>query len=348
VVITALRWTEIRASVLDSFGGRVELRMNAPADSVVDRRMAAGIRPDQPGRGLHPSRRFVQFALPRLDGVAGTDDLQAATKIAVEHVASRWEGPVAPPVRLLPSRVPEEALPSAGADSPPGAAVGLVEQDLATWWLDMGAGEPHFSVFGDGESGKTTFLRTWLRSLTRRYGPDQVRVALIDYRRSLLEVVPDSHLIGYAPSEPAARHVVEEVVAMLAARQPSASVSAAELRARSWWSGPDVYVVVDDYDLMVTPAGTPMAALVPHLAQGRDLGLHVVAARRVAGSAKAGFEPLMSRLREVSPSGLLLSGDRNEGPLLGGVRATEQPPGRGILVGRRSAPSLVQVADSRP
>ena len=55
------------------------------------------------------------------------------------------------------------------------------------------------------------------------------------------------------------------------------------------------------------------------------------------------YEPITSRIREVSPAGLVLSGDREEGPVVGPVRASEQPPGRGVLVGRRHAPTLVQV-----
>lgn len=92
--------------------------------------------------------------------------------------------------------------------------------------------------------------------------------------------------------------------------------------------------MVDDYDLV---------ALLPYLAQGRDLGLHVVA-RRVAGASRTAFEPVTSRLREVRPNGLILSGDRDQGPLIGNVRASHQPPGRGELVTRRGSPMLVQEA----
>ena len=34
----------------------------------------------------------------------------------------------------------------------------------------------------------------------------------------------------------------------------------AQLRARSWWKGPDVFVLVDDYDLVATSAGNPLLA----------------------------------------------------------------------------------------
>jgi DNA segregation ATPase FtsK/SpoIIIE, S-DNA-T family len=225
-------------------------------------------------------------------------------------------------------------------------AVGLQEQGMEPWFFDPSVGDPHFFVFGDGESGKTTFLQTWLTRLAESTRPDDAQVVLVDYRRTLLEVVPEDHLRAYAASEPAAREVIETVAAEMATRLPGADVTAAQLRERSWWTGPEIYVVVDDYDLVVTPSGNPLSPLLPYLAQGRDVGLHVVLTRRAAGAAKMMYEPITARLREVSPTGLLLSGDRDEGPLIGPVRASDQPPGRGILVSRRQQPMLVQVAIS--
>ena len=117
--------------------------------------------------------------------------------------------------------------------------------------------------------------------------------------------------------------------------------------SRSWWSGPDVYLVVDDYDLVSTTspdALSPLVALLPHAA---DIGLHVIAARRCAGSARAMFEPLLAQLRDSGCAGLLMSGGPEEGPLLGNHRAVTQPPGRGLLV-TRTAAQLVQVGWCEP
>ncbi|MFV0307259.1 MAG: type VII secretion protein EccCb [Desertimonas sp.] len=354
VVISLNRWMEMRAVVLDAIGGRLELRLNSAVDSVIDRRRAAVIRADQPGRGLHPSTRLFQVALPRLDGVASGEQLAAATKVAVGHVASRWDGGSAAPVRLLPRLVRIDELDETDeTDETPGVdpggggvPVGLTEQGLATWRFDLTGSEPHFFVFGDGESGKTTFLHTWLTQLTARVGAEAAQIALVDYRRTLLEVVPDEHLRAYAASEPAAREVIEALATVALGRLPGAEVTAAQLRDRSWWSGPELYVVVDDYDLVLTPTSNPLTPLLGLLAQGRDIGLHLVLSRRVAGAAKAMYEPITARMREVSATGLVLSGDRDEGPLLGPVRATDQPPGRGVLVTRRRPPTLVQVAVS--
>ena len=63
-------------------------------------------------------------------------------------------------------------------------------------------------------------------------------------------------------------------------------MTAEQLRDRSWWTGSEVYVLVDDYDLVSTSRGNPLRALVPYLAQASDLGLHVVVAAEPAVRAE--------------------------------------------------------------
>jgi S-DNA-T family DNA segregation ATPase FtsK/SpoIIIE len=171
---------------------------------------------------------------------------------------------------------------------------------------------------------------------------------MVDYRRSLLGVVPPDYLLGYAGAEPAASAQLGETAQVLTRRLPPADISIERLRARSWWHGPEVYIVADDYDLVATPGSNPLIALLPLLAQAKDVGLHVLIARRTGGAGRGILEPLLLRLRELGTPGLLLSGDPQEGVLLGSSRSSPQPPGRGALVRRHERPSLVQVAISSP
>src|SRR5207237_113711 len=168
-------------------------------------------------------------------------------------------------------------------------------------------------VFGDGESGKTNLLRTFLRGLMARHSPDQAQILDLDYRRTLLGVVPTDYLLGYAGAEPAALQHVAEAVQALGRRLPRADLSVEQLRSRSWWQGPDAYVVVDDYDLVVTPTGDPLAQLLPLLPQARDIGLHLLISHRAGGAGRALYQPLLLRLKELGSPGLLLSGDPLEG-----------------------------------
>jgi DNA segregation ATPase FtsK/SpoIIIE, S-DNA-T family len=184
-----------------------------------------------------------QVALPRLDGKDTTESLSAATKIAVDHIASRWEGWTAPVVELLPTEISIDELKALderkGDDAGGrGVLVGMQEKGMAPWWLDLSGAEPHFTIYGDSESGKTTFLQTWLTGLCEQHGPDEIQVVLIDYRRTLLGVVPPSHLRGYCASEPAAQDVMAAALDEAKSRLPGVDVTAQQLRERSWWSGP--------------------------------------------------------------------------------------------------------------
>ena len=103
-------------------------------------------------------------------------------------------------------------------------------------------------------------------------------------------------------------------------------------------------MLVDDYDLVATAAAGPLLPLLEYLSQARDVGLHLILTRRAGGSARALYEPILQRLRELGMPGLVMSGEREEGALVGGVRPTPQPPGRGWLVTRRDGARLVQLA----
>src|SRR4029077_11015399 len=106
--------------------------------------------------------------------------------------------------------------------------------------LDLSGADPHFLVFCDSQSGKTTFLRTIAAGLMAALSSKQVQMLVVDYRRTLLGAVPPDYLLGYAGSEPAAAAQVAEAAAALAKRLPPADLSIEQLRQRSWWKGPEV------------------------------------------------------------------------------------------------------------
>ncbi|WP_033343344.1 type VII secretion protein EccC [Catenuloplanes japonicus] len=330
VVLSVNRWMELRAAIRDTLGTQLELRLGDPSDSVVNRRAAATV-PERPGRGLTRDGLHFLAALPRLDGDPAA---------LVAHVAAAWTGPPAPPVRLLPRLVPAETLPAGEGRAVP---IGLAEQDLQPVRLDFDA-DPHLIVFGDTESGKTGLLRLICQGIAARYPEEQAAILVADYRRGLLEAVGGRHLLAYAGTEPALTAAITDVVTAMRARLPGPDVTAEQLRRRDWWRGPELFVVVDDYDLIATQQGNPLAALTGLLPQSRDIGLHLIVARRTGGASRAMFEPVLQRLRDLGTPGVLLSGSREEGALLGGVKAVPRPPGQASYVARRGGASVIQVA----
>jgi S-DNA-T family DNA segregation ATPase FtsK/SpoIIIE len=281
------------------------------------------------------------IGLPRVDGSTRIDDLTAGVKHLVDRIATVWatrRG--APPVRLLPDRVEFASLPRGGADA---LSIGVAEQDLGPVYL-WPATDPHFLVFGDTESGKTNFLRVVAHRIAEAYTPEQARIVLVDYRRGLLDAVSSEYLIGYGLNMSVTATKITEVAQAMAERLPGPDVTPEQLRNRSWWQGPDLYLVVDDYDLVAGGSGNPLTALIDYLPQARDIGLHVILARRSGGAGRAMFDPIIQRLREAGAPGLMMSGDRDEGPLVGTIRPSAQPPGRGWLVDRQGHKSLIQLA----
>ena len=131
-------------------------------------------------------------------------------------------------------------------------------------------------------------------------------------------------------------------------RLPGPSVTPEQLRNRSWWRGPELFVLVDDYELVATVGRNPLQPLLEFLPQARDIGLHVIIVRGSGGAGRALFEPVLQRLRELGSPGLIMSGTKDEGALLADVKPSPQPPGRGTLVSRRHGTGLVQVAWTKP
>jgi len=343
ILVSAARWAEIRPQLKDAINTRVELRLGDPMESDVDRKVAANVPAGVPGRGITRNKLHFLTALPRIDGVEEVVDLADGVAKTVAAISEAWHGPVAPKVRMLPTMVPYEDLPAVAARPHQTVPLGVDETKLEPVYLDFNA-DPHFLMFGEGESGKTAVLRTIIRGITEAYTPDQARILLVDYRRTLLGAMPESHQLAYCAAAGAVTSTVAQVRPFLDGRQPGPDVTADQLRNRSWWKGPEVFVIVDDYDLVATQGGNPLAPLAEFLPMARDLGFHMIISRASGGASRALFEPMIQRMREARQPGLLLSGDRDEGQLIGSIRPSRLPAGRGTLVSRKHGSILMQTA----
>jgi len=333
VVVSATRWSEIRPWLRDLIGTRFELRLGDAMESEIGSRKAATV-PSQPGRGIVGTGSHFLAALPRLDGSSDVDDLATATKAVAEEVARFWPGRTAPPVRLLPTVLPVSEL--AAPDGDLRLCIGQDEQRLLPVWHDFGV-TPHLMVFGDSETGKTNLLRLVVDGVTRRYRPDQARILLGDPQRQLDTAVPEEYRIGFGITADAVRDLCGKASVSLTRRVPGEDISADRLRSRDWWEGPQLYIVVDDYDLlsMGSGMGSVVDPLLSMLAQGVHIGLHVIVARSTSGAMRGMSDPVLRRLWELGTPGVLLSYPKEEGKFLGEAGPRKLPPGRAQLVTRR-------------
>ncbi|OBK70466.1 type VII secretion protein EccCa [Mycobacterium sp. 1274761.0] len=335
VVISASRWAEIRPAFKDQTGTRIELRLGDPAESEMDRKRARQLVNSPPGRGITRDGREFVVATAAADGTVAS------------RLSARYAQRVAPPILVLPERVDYTAV-IADKGLATEIVLGLGEIELQPLTLDFAA-EGHLIVLGQGECGKTATLRTLCREIVRVNTPEAAQLFLVDVRRTLLGVVESDHVSGYAASAQALAPQLRALMELLQARLPGENVTQQQLRERSWWSGPEIYVVIDDYDLIAPPSGVnalaPLADFLPH---AKDLGLHVVVARRSGGAARAMFDPVLARMRDVGCMGLMMSASPEEGVLLGSVRPSPLPPGRATLVSRSYPEQLVQITWCEP
>ncbi|MCB9441536.1 MAG: type VII secretion protein EccCa [Mycolicibacterium sp.] len=347
LVISATRWFEIRAAVKDMLGTRIELRLGDPLDSDVGRKFAELVPVGRPGRGMTAERLHLLVALPRLDSSSDVESLPAGVAASVEAVRARYGNRQAQRVRMLPHSVDRESVLRAaraiGPLSKSRIAVGINEEDLQPTVIDFDA-QPHLVAFADIECGKSGLLRNIAAGIMENATPDEAKIILVDFRRSLLGVVDDEYLGGYATASQSCGELMGQLAALLKDRLPPSDITQQQLKERSWWSGPDLFVMIDDYDLLSgSSLNHPLGPLVEYLPQARDIGLRVIVTRRSGGAGRAMMDQFIGRLRDMSCNALVMSGSREEGALFG-HKASQMPPGRGMLVSRTMKSGVIQLS----
>lgn len=321
LVATTQRWSAIRPNVRDIIGTRVELKLTESMDSVVDRKKQEKL-PAFPGRGLTPD---------------GMSMLVAATaKEDVAHIAATTaHQPRVPALRVLPERVTVGQARQTQTSISDRPLLGIGGRALEPVHLDG----QHLVAIGAAGSGKSTLVNTVITQIAE-LPREQARMVVIDPRRVHLRHADHPMVAAYAGSSDAAATAVTDTVATMSSRLPGPDVTAEQLAARNWWTGPDIYLVIDDLELVPDEHLRPLVALLPH---AHDIGMHIIAARKFGGSARALFSPFLSTLKDQLPDAVLLSGNREEGQLFG-VRPMPLAPGRGILVRNNDNAGPIQIA----
>lgn len=330
------RWADFRIQMQSVIGSKLELRLNDGLDSSIGKKLAERIKPGQTGRALTEDTLLSQVAMPRFGGELGTTDE------TVRAIAAGWGGPVVPAVRMLPETIRYDEIRTRFPEYPD-TVIGIGETDLLPVRIDLFGSEPHLIVFGSGGTGRTSLVRTIIADTMRGRREGDVIYVVVDLKRQLLGFVPDEFDGAYIGTSKNLAAIIGSITAELGRRVPPDDVTAAQLRDRSWWEGPEIVVLADDYDLVEGASG-PLRQLVPYLPQARDLGLHVVVLRRSGGAGRAVYEPLIQALKENGATGLLLDGDRQEGQIWSRTWMTRRPPGRGTLIRRSGKQELIQLA----
>lgn len=322
LLITTPRWTVVRPAIRDLIVQRLELKLSEPLDSLIDRKAQPKI-PSAPGRGLSMAGESMLIAQSAQQDIAHVATISAAQ-------------PRVPALKMLPKRI--ELTELERHSDPRNVAIGVGGPLLGPLYWDTTT-DQHFVCIGSQQSGKTATISTICQGLTE-LGRDAARLVVIDHRRSHLGEIAAEMLAGYSASSKETEKLLNQAAITLQERLPGSDITPEQLRARSWWSGPDIFIVIDDYDLLSDMLMAPLMPLMPH---ARDIGLHIVVGRKSGGAVRAFFQPFLSEIKDQTPMAVILDADKDDGPLFG-IRTSAQPPGRGVLVAGGSTQGKIQVA----
>lgn len=367
VVVTADRESELRPPVRSGFGSRIELRLAAVEDAKLVRSRFAKDVPVKPGRGMVA----VNYVRLDSDPQAGLHTLVARPALgstpdnvfecdSVVAAVSRLTSAQAPPVRRLPARFGvEQVRELASRDTRQGVGAGgiawaISELDLAPVYLNF-AENSHLMVTGRRECGRTTTLATIMSEIGRLYAPGassapppapgrpSAQVWLVDPRRQLLTALGSDYVERFAYNLDGVVAMMGELAAALAGREPPPGLSAEELLSRSWWSGPEIFLIVDDIQQLPPGFDSPLHKAVPFVTRAADVGLHVIVTRTFGGWSSAGSDPMLRALHQANAPLLVMDADPDEGFIRGKMKGGPLPRGRGLLMAEDTG-VFVQVA----
>ncbi len=344
VVVASPRWADFHSGVRDLTGTRFELRMGDPVDSMINMRKAQTV-PRVAGRGLTEDQYHFLTGLPRADGDTDPVTVSAGLSNIVDRVVAAWgDRPGAPPVRTLPTKLHASELPPAELTDNGSLRVplGLESRRMQPFWQDFSA-TPHLIVVGDTETGKTTLLRHITNAIRDHYDATTARVVLVDQRRELYDAVPEQMRLGYAVTADSAREMMVAAAQAMKVRLPGPDITPDRIRRRDWWTGPELFIVIDDLELVSGSGPSPLSPLLPLLSQGAEIGMHLIVAHAAGGFGRASADPVIRSLIDSNTPSIMLSTPPSEGILFGNVRAQKLPPGRAIWISRRD-PVEVQLA----
>lgn len=367
VVVTVDRESELRPPVRSGFGSRIELRLAAVEDAKLVRSRFAKDVPVKPGRGMVA----VNYVRLDSDPQAGLHTLVARPALgstpdnvfecdSVVAAVSRLTSAQAPPVRRLPARFGvEQVRELASRDTRQGVGAGgiawaISELDLAPVYLNF-AENSHLMVTGRRECGRTTTLATIMSEIGRLYAPGassapppapgrpSAQVWLVDPRRQLLTALGSDYVERFAYNLDGVVAMMGELAAALAGREPPPGLSAEELLSRSWWSGPEIFLIVDDIQQLPPGFDSPLHKAVPFVNRAADVGLHVIFTRTFGGWSSAGSDPMLRALHQANAPLLVMDADPDEGFIRGKMKGGPLPRGRGLLMAEDTG-VFVQVA----
>ncbi|WP_019201269.1 type VII secretion protein EccC [Tsukamurella sp. 1534] len=368
IVVTTARNTVLRglASHMHTIiEGRVS---TASYDMSVVNSQRNKVVPDRPGHVITTDRDLMALvALPRADGDRSPATLSDGIEELVERVRrGNTTGASAPQLLALPEVVLQGDLfahlpdPTSDRDRVR-LPFGVRESDGGPAVADFGR-EAHMLVVGESGSGRSATVHTLIEAISRRYPSiDDGAIALLDPKRVHRGAfAPNPKNIGLHGSDllDFLQRWQDKLVEWMGEgetdptkvtyRRVPDTADSASLARRDWWTGPEIFLIIDDYDAVVARGDrtNPVTQTVKLMNDGVIRGFHVIVALSDGEYLyKSSSDPMIQHMDTHASMALVLSADKFNVNIAGERGQRFGIPGRGRLFPGRGAPSgVVQVA----
>ncbi len=369
VIISVGRDIDLPPRMRGSWPQRVELKLQGPEDAKLLRgKLTDAVPSGKPGRGM-VAQNYVRLgaeeeglhtliARPAMSGTPNSEFRSESVVEAVCRVAAKYRP--APRVRQLPTEITLADLQArAQREQHAGMAWALNERDQL---VGLEKDSPFLVITGREDCGRTNALSAIMREIARVYAPGasaavpdprdarpRAQVWLVSPRRELLRVLGKDYLERFTYRNDEVGPWAAELNRILTARLPEAGLDVdASLEQR--WSGPEIFLIVDDADRLPPGYDAPLRELVPAANAAPDVGLRILYARRFggwAGSDRA--DPLLGAMKQANAPLLVMDSDGEEGFVRGRWKGHPMPVGRGFLMDTGESGFYVQVGhDTSP
>ncbi|CAM5288907.1 Type VII secretion system protein EccCa1 OS=Tsukamurella paurometabola OX=2061 GN=eccCa1_1 PE=4 SV=1 [Tsukamurella paurometabola] len=324
--------------------------------------------PDRAGHAITTDRELMALvALPRADGDSSPDTLSDGIAEVVDRIRrGNATGATAPQLLALPEVVLQRDLfahipVATTARERVRLPFGVRESDGGIAFADFGR-EAHMFAVGEGGSGRSALVHTLIEAISERYPTiDDGAIALLDPKRVHRGAfAPNPKNIGVHGSDlmDFLQKWQDKLVewmgegetdpAKVTYRRVPDGIDSAALARRDWWSGPEVFLIIDDYDTIVARGDrtNPITQTVKLMNDGVIRGFHVILILNDAEYLyKMSSDPLVQYLDTNSAMALVTSADKFT-VTIGGERGQRfGVPGRARFhPGRGAQSDLVQIA----
>ena len=329
-----------KQALLNVANARIQLRLSNPDETAMgtgmEHRRAARNTVDRPGFGVTRTGHELLVGVPELRRMDG--ETIPTREIGAAIVELTGVGRVETLARL-PQRIPLRNIVAAhrrtGADE---LDIPFALGESALHPVALPARRlPHLLVVGRQGCGKTSTLAAIGQAVAAGLSSEQAQITIIDPKTTLIGRIEGPAVRAYAYTADDIDSALAELAETMTGRLPPSGLTQSELLSRTMWEGPHHFLLIDDeQELRAGGAIGKQAATAPLwnlVERGREIGLHVIAARLPGNWAGVStMNPFLQKLTGARTPTLFMDNDPATVKVFGRTSAAQLPPGRGLLV----------------